>query len=395
MKRLSLSVTHSVWILGGNSLSGLKSITRLCLTRSRCSPAKGQFIPVGGTWVEMDGNIPSGESFIRQFLVGQDFYQKEFGQVCQEFWLPDTFGYSAQLPQIITRSRNEFHTFFWEGIDGSRCLSHFPPADTYESRANAADVIKTVKQLKDKGKAHASMLLYGHGDGGGGPSEDMLEMLKRMEDVDGCPRVKLSTPQEFFHSLESRDADTLCTWVGELYLELHQGTYTTQGRIKQGNRQSEFLLHDAELMSTLACILGGKDPECYPADEFLRIWKLMLLNQFHDILPGSCIKQAADDALQSYQVLVSVPGVIITNLCETPTEAHPVSVSFHQSQGSFVLENAHVRAELVRGRPVDKSQGTRPTAREAISSGNSGNQFILFDDISVILGCPGMLCRTT
>lgn len=293
--------------------------------------AKGQFIPVGGTWVEMDGNIPSGESFIRQFLVGQNFFQKEFGQVCQEFWLPDTFGYSAQLPQVIRGvgmkffltmklswsliNKFPFHTFFWEGLDGSRCLAHFPPADTYESRGDAADVIKTVKQLKDKGQVHASMLLYGHGDGGGGPSEKMLQMLKRMEDVDGCPRVKLSSPQDFFHSLESRDASKLCTWVGELYLELHQGTYTTQARIKQGNRQSEFLLHDAEFMSALAFILGNKRQEDYPSEEFLRIWKLMLLNQFHDILPGSCIKQAADDALQSYKDILESTRRIFVASC--------------------------------------------------------------------------------
>ncbi|XP_078370059.1 alpha-mannosidase 2C1-like isoform X2 [Oculina patagonica] len=433
--------------------------------------AKGQFIPVGGTWVEMDGNIPSGESFIRQFVVGQNFYQKEFGQVCQEFWLPDTFGYSAQLPQIIRGvgmkyfltmklswsliNKFPFHTFFWEGIDGSRCLAHFPPADTYESRGNAADVIKTVKQLKDKGQVHASMLLYGHGDGGGGPSEDMLEMLKRMEDVDGCPRVKLSNPQDFFHSLESRDADKLCTWVGELYLELHQGTYTTQGQIKQGNRRSEFLLHDAEFMSTLAFVLGDTNPELYPADELLRIWKLMLLNQFHDILPGSCIKQAADDALESYKeilegtgrifndscyrvisqlnsgqknhvtkpllinsfcwprsevvalpdelweclsaeekssvkkqsskegrplVLASVPSMSISTVRETPSELHHVSVSFDQLQGSVVLENALVRAEVVRGGLV-RSLVHKASGREAISPGYSGNQFILFDDI--------------
>ncbi|XP_067041919.1 alpha-mannosidase 2C1-like isoform X2 [Acropora muricata] len=292
---------------------------------------KGQFIPVGGTWVEMDGNIPNGESFIRQFLVGQNFFQKEFGKVCEEFWLPDTFGYSAQLPQIIRGvgmkyfltmklswsliNKFPFHTFKWEGIDGSRCLAHFPPADTYESRGDAADVLKTVKQLKDKGQVHASMLLYGHGDGGGGPSEKMLEMLQRMEDVDGCPRVKLSSPENFFTSVESRDAEKLCTWVGELYLELHQGTYTTQARIKQMNRQSELLLHDAELLAALAFIVGDKNPDYYPSEEFHRIWKLLLLNQFHDILPGSCIKQAVDDALSSYNDVLGSSRRIADESC--------------------------------------------------------------------------------
>ncbi|XP_068702429.1 alpha-mannosidase 2C1-like [Montipora foliosa] len=434
--------------------------------------AKGQFIPVGGTWVEMDGNIPSGESFIRQFLIGQNFFQTEFGKVCEEFWLPDTFGYSAQLPQIIRGvgmkyfltmklswsliNKFPFHTFHWEGIDGSRCLAHFPPADTYESRGDAADVLKTVKQLKDKGRVHASMLLYGHGDGGGGPSEKMLEMLQRMEDVDGCPRVKLSTPQDFFHSLESRDAEKLCTWVGELYLELHQGTYTTQARIKQQNRQSEFLLHDAELLATLAFIINDKNPEYYPSQEFLRIWKLLLLNQFHDILPGSCIKQAVDDALQSYEdvlntsrriadvsccrlisqlnssgkecvtkpvlvntlcwqrsevvtlssefwahlsmeerssvhnqcskdgrtlALVAVPSMGISDLAHSRSELlQPVSLLIDKVQGSVVLENAFIRAELVTGGLV-RSLIHKASGRETIKVGYSGNQFILFDDM--------------
>ncbi|XP_031572230.1 alpha-mannosidase 2C1-like [Actinia tenebrosa] len=279
--------------------------------------SKGQFIPVGGTWVEMDGNIPSGEAFIRHFLIGQKFAKEEFGKECEVFWLPDTFGYSAQLPQIIRGTgikyfltqklswslinKFPFNTFFWQGIDGSKCLTHFPPADTYESRADAGDVLKTAHKLKDKGKVHGSILLYGHGDGGGGPSEEMLDMLKRMEDVDGCPRVSLSTPEDFFTAVDKQDSNKLCTWVGELYLELHQGTFTTQAKIKAENRRGEFLLHDAEFMCTLAWALGGHRPDLYPTEKFLQIWKPFLLNQFHDILPGSCIPEAVTDALQAYE----------------------------------------------------------------------------------------------
>ncbi|XP_032228742.2 alpha-mannosidase 2C1 isoform X2 [Nematostella vectensis] len=283
--------------------------------------ANGQFIPVGATWVEMDGNIPSGESFIRQFVVGQQFFKEEFGMMCKEFWLPDTFGYSAQLPQIITGcgikffltqklswsliNKFPFSSFFWQGIDGSKCLTHFPPADTYESRGDAKDVLKTSSNLKNKGRVHGSMLLYGHGDGGGGPSEDMIEMLKRMEDVDGCPRVKLSSPHEFFTAVAKRDSSSLCTWVGELYLELHQGTFTTQAEIKSLNRRGEFLLHNAELVTSLVWALGGKTADLYPSQKLLKVWKLFLLNQFHDILPGTCIREAITEALEAYEVVKS------------------------------------------------------------------------------------------
>ncbi|CAI7994927.1 Alpha-mannosidase 2C1 [Geodia barretti] len=179
-------------------------------------------------------------------LLGQKFFKEEFGHYCSEFWLPDTFGYSAQLPQIMVGSginyflsqklswslTNKFphHTFLWEGIDGTCCLVHFPPADTYESCADVKDVLKTVSQFRDKGRSRQSILLYGHGDGGGGPTEDMLQNLKRMEDVDGLPKVLMSSPQQFFSSLTS-EKDRLCKWVGELYLELHRGTYTTQAKV--------------------------------------------------------------------------------------------------------------------------------------------------------------------
>ncbi|KAI8506798.1 Alpha-mannosidase 2C1 [Branchiostoma belcheri] len=371
--------------------------------------AEGQFIPVGGTWVEMDGNIPSGESFVRQFLFGQKFFKKDFGAYCKEFWLPDTFGYSAQLPQIMAGAGihrfltqklswslvNKFphhsfrwvgldgtgvlshfppgdsyhlegkvedvslkitclkhlvtgrwqkrklsgaqhhtfrwvgldgtavlshfppgdsyeteakvedhHMFYWEGLDGSRCLAHFPPADSYGTEAKTEDLLKTVKNHKDKGRVNSSVLLYGHGDGGGGPTEDMLERLKRLTDVDGLPRVVMSSPDKFFSKVEQEESSNLCTWVGELYLELHQGTFTTQAQIKKGNRQCEFLFHNIELMATLAwAATSGKDTGRYeyPCEPLAHMWRLFLLNQFHDVLPGSCIKAVVDDALQYYQ----------------------------------------------------------------------------------------------
>lgn len=271
---------------------------------------KGQFIPVGGTWVEMDGNLPSGESFVRQFLYGQLFFEKEFGSRCKEFWLPDTFGYSAQLPQImricgvsrfLTQKLswnlvNKFphHSFLWEGLDGSTILAHFAPADTYGAEVRVAEVLKSVTNLEDKGRVSRSMLLFGHGDGGGGPTEGMLRRRERLQDVSGLPRVILSTPDSFFSGLEA-ESRNFCRWTGELFLELHNGTYTTHARTKQLNRMCEQALRDAEMICSVVFALAPKEAP-YPSQEFEACWKDVLLNQFHDVLPGSCIAEARDDA---------------------------------------------------------------------------------------------------
>lgn len=271
---------------------------------------KGQFIPVGGTWVEMDGNLPSGESFVRQFLYGQLFFEKEFGTRCKEFWLPDTFGYSAQLPQImricgvsrfLTQKLswnlvNKFphHNFLWEGLDGSTVLAHFAPSETYGAELRVAEVVKSVTNLEDKGRVSHSILLFGHGDGGGGPTEAMLRRQSRLQDVNGLPRVALSTPDAFFSALES-ESRSLCRWAGELFLELHCATYTTHARTKQLNRMCEQALRDAEMICSVVFALAP-DVAPYPSQEFEACWKDVLLNQFHDVLPGSCIAEARKDA---------------------------------------------------------------------------------------------------
>ena len=175
----------------------------------------GQFIPAGGTWVEPDTNVPSGESLVRQFLYGQKFFEQEFGEISEIFWEPDVFGYSAALPQIMRLagvkyfltqklSWNEFnkpvrHSFLWEGLDGSRVLAHFPPVDTYNSMANVKEVLFHVENYKDHERSNESLLLYGYGDGGGGPSVEMLEQLSQIRDVDGLPVIAHRSPQEFFN----------------------------------------------------------------------------------------------------------------------------------------------------------------------------------------------------
>uniref|UniRef100_A0A3Q3FQ16 alpha-mannosidase n=1 Tax=Labrus bergylta TaxID=56723 RepID=A0A3Q3FQ16_9LABR len=279
---------------------------------------KGQFIPVGGTWVEMDGNLPSGESMVRQFLEGQRFFNQEFGILCKEFWLPDTFGYSSQLPQImqgcgisnfLTQKLswnlvNTFphNTFFWEGLDGSKVLTHFPPGNSYEMKGKVEDLVKTVKNNKDKGRANHSAVLFGFGDGGGGPTQLMLDRLQRVQDTDGLPKVQTSNPHRLFSQLQS-DSALLCTWTGELFLELHNGTYTSQAQIKRGNRQCETLLHDVEIASSLA--LCRDRTFRYPVEKLQELWRLLLLNQFHDVIPGSCIELVVEDALRYYEVYLS------------------------------------------------------------------------------------------
>ncbi|XP_064123323.1 alpha-mannosidase 2C1 isoform X5 [Loxodonta africana] len=283
-------------------------------TRLQECACRGQFVPVGGTWVEMDGNLPSGEAMVRQFLQGQSFFLQEFGKMCSEFWLPDTFGYSAQLPQImrgcgirrfLTQKLswnlvNTFphHTFLWEGLDGSRVLAHFPPGDSYGMQGSVEEVLKTVTNNRDKGRTNHSAFLFGFGDGGGGPTQTMLDRLKRLCNTDGLPRVQLSSPERLFSELES-DQGQLCTWVGELFLELHNGTYTTHAQIKKGNRECERILHDAELLSSLALVRCTQF--LYPAVQLQYLWRLLLLNQFHDVVPGSCIQAVVEDAMSHYE----------------------------------------------------------------------------------------------
>uniref|UniRef100_T1IQW1 alpha-mannosidase n=1 Tax=Strigamia maritima TaxID=126957 RepID=T1IQW1_STRMM len=291
---------------------------------------KSQFVCVGGTWVEMDGNIPSGESLLRQFLYGQKFFQDNFGLRCTEFWLPDTFGYSAQLPQIakhcgierfLTQKMswnlvNSFphQNFLWEGIDGTVIITHFPPGESYTMSMEVEEVIKTVTNLKEKGRVNHSMFLYGHGDGGGGPTEDMLERAQRLHDVDGIPKVQLDKPSKFFTELEHCTAN-LCRWVGELYLELHNGTYTTQGNIKKSNRRGEFGFHDVEFLASLLFSHTRQEID-YPSEQMEEMWHTLLLNQFHDVLPGSIIRAAVDEANKMYASLLEKQLEMRTNLLD-------------------------------------------------------------------------------
>ncbi|KAL1958715.1 hypothetical protein VTO42DRAFT_3834 [Malbranchea cinnamomea] len=282
---------------------------------------KGRFHPIGGSWVEHDTNMPSGESLVRQFLYGQRYFESRFGERCTTFWLPDTFGYSSQIPQLCRlagmsrfftqklswNNINKFpHTTFnWVALDGTQVLCHMTPAETYTANAHFGDVKRSMTQHKSMDKDNTSLLVFGHGDGGGGPTFEQIEKLRRLrglsDQVGLLPRVHMgSSVDDFFAKLEKKVADgtKFVTWYGELYFELHRGTYTTQANNKLYNRKSEFLLRDLELLATLATL---KDPSFkYPKKEIDKMWEDVLLCQFHDCLPGSSIEMCYDDSDKVY-----------------------------------------------------------------------------------------------
>ena len=277
---------------------------------------EGRWEPVGGAWVEPDCNLPSGESLARQLLHGQRAFEAWFGRRCREYWSPDTFGHNGQLPQVLRAagidrfltqklSWNQFtspphHSFRWEGIDGSAVLAHFPPADTYNAVVTIGELRAAAARYRDHDRSASSLLVFGHGDGGGGPVPEMLELARRARDLQGVPRVEVGTSDAFFGRLAEELADPP-TLVGELYFEYHRGTYTSQARVKRGNRAGERLLHEAEAAAALAALRGAE----YPAEDLRALWRTLLLNQFHDILPGSSIRAVYEDAERDHAAVAA------------------------------------------------------------------------------------------
>jgi alpha-mannosidase len=314
--------------------------------RLRKKVADGQFEPVGSMWVEADCNIPSGESLVRQIAYGKRFFQDELGVDTRALWLPDVFGYPANLPQILRQAGVEWfltqklswnqwthfphHTFYWEGIDGSRILSHFPPADTYVGDLSVRSLAHGAANFAQKGVTDRSMYLYGFGDGGGGPTRHMLERARRLVDLEGAPRIETMTATEAFEAIEAEaPSGELPVWVGELYFEMHRGTYTTHAEVKRGNRKLELALRDAELWSAVATSLGHP----YPVDALDEAWKLLLLHQFHDIIPGSSIHWVYRDTERDYSLLSESVGAIL----ESAEAAIAASVPSVQSAPGRVL----------------------------------------------------------
>ncbi len=273
---------------------------------------QGRFVPTGGMWVESDTNMPGGEALARQFVVGTNFFVREFGFEPKDVWLPDSFGYTGAMPEIAVAAGKKYfltqkiswndtntfphHTFWWEGIDGTRIFTHFPPSDTYNSNLEAGDLAKAQRQFREKGPSNTSLLLFGFGDGGGGPTREMVAAGHREADLEGSPKVIFSTPQKFFDAA-SAEYPQAPVWHGELYLEYHRGTYTSQHRTKAGNRRSEHLLREAELWAATAAVRLGRE---YPYDDLAKVWETVLLQQFHDILPGTAIAWVYREAERKY-----------------------------------------------------------------------------------------------
>ncbi|MFI9488360.1 alpha-mannosidase [Promicromonospora sp. NPDC052451] len=284
--------------------------------------AKGRFLPLGGMWVESDTVMPSGEALVRQFSQGQRFFEREFGLRSHGVWLPDSFGYSPALPQLVRRAGFDWfftqkiswnqvnvfphHTFWWEGIDGSRVLTHFPPMDTYNSRLSGEELSKATRQFREARRATGSIAPVGYGDGGGGTTREMTGKAQRLADLEGSAKVRWEHPDAFFErartELDAARHGDSAVWVGELYLELHRATLTSQHKTKQGNRRNEQLLVEAEAWAATASARTAAD---YPYEELDALWQQVLLMQFHDILPGTSVAWVHREAVERHAAVTA------------------------------------------------------------------------------------------
>ncbi|MFF5563711.1 alpha-mannosidase [Streptomyces sp. NPDC012623] len=334
--------------------------------------AEGRFVPAGGMWVESDTNMPGSEAMARQFVHGKRFFLDEFGIENDEAWLPDTFGFAAGLPQIIKAAGSKWlltqkiswstinkfphHTFNWEGIDGTRIFTHFPPVDTYNCSMTGEQMAHAAKNFKEKGVARHSLAPTGWGDGGGGTTREMIAKSARLKNLEGSATVEWEAPGAFFAKAEAEYPNPP-VWVGELYLELHRATLTSQAKTKQGNRRSEHLLREAELWAATAAVRTGA---AYPYEDLDRIWKTVLLHQFHDILPGSSIAWVHREAAKTYEGLATELNGII--------DAAQRALAGDASGSTELVFNSapHPRGGVPAGAagPVGAATGVEPSPRE-------------------------------
>jgi alpha-mannosidase len=291
--------------------------------------AAGRWEPIGGMWVEADCNISGPESLARQFLLGRTFFREQFGVDAESpvLWLPDVFGYAWSLPQLIKLAgldyfftikigwnqynRLPYDSFWWQGLDGTSVLTHFSTANwpgrqggNYNCGATPGETLGTWINFQQKESQRDILMSFGYGDGGGGPTREMLENLRAMAAFPATPRVQQRPVKDFFRDLEAQSGENLPTWNGELYLEIHRGTYTTQSRNKRANRKSEFLLHDAEFLAAQAALLDARF--AYPTEQLRHAWELVCLNQFHDIIPGSSITAVYADSQRQYAEVAEI-----------------------------------------------------------------------------------------
>ncbi len=330
--------------------------------RIRQRVGEGRWEIIGGMWVEPDGNLLAGESWVRQILTGQRYFQGRFGRRPTVAWLPDSFGFTGNLPQLLLSGGlrffftqkltwNEVNPFpydlyHWEGIDGSRVLAHSfqNPPRGYNADVDAPDVGSTWRNFRGKRFHHTTLLAVGHGDGGGGPTGEMLERAKRLANFPAMPRLKTGTVSDFYGEIRTRD---LPVWVGEQYLEYHRGTYTSQAAVKALHRRLENGMVEAETAATLAFVLA-KQP--YPQEKLHRIWETLLLNEFHDILPGSGIHSVNATAREQLRTALEAAQTLRRHsLAGAPGDRFPAA--------GVVLWNLGLAPRTVRAEIPDVAEG--------------------------------------
>ncbi len=275
---------------------------------------QGRWIADGAMWVEPDTNMAGGEALIRQLVHGKRYFKEMFGVDSRVLWLPDSFGYTAALPQILKgcdvpymvtqkifwsyndSERFPYHYFYWEGMDGTKVTSFLPTSYTYQT--DPEETGRVWKDRVQKEDLEAFLFPFGYGDGGGGPTRDHVEYVLRQGNLEGSPRMKMGAPEEFFRRMEE-EGGPKHTYTGELYFCAHRGTYTSQAGIKKNNRKSELLLREMEFLGSLAAVSGFG----YTFDRADKLWKILLFHQFHDILPGSSIKRVYEEAFAAHEAL--------------------------------------------------------------------------------------------
>ena len=310
--------------------------------------AEGRYEPNGGVWVECDCNVTSGELMARQFIYGQRFTREHMNYTSDSFWLPDTFGYNAAIPQIMLESGVKYFyttkiswndlnsfpvdTFFWKGLDGSRVLTHYNLMHTFPDVEN---IRRAVNEIKDKSTTDKKFLAFGFGDGGGGPTEGMIELARRSSAIEGMPKVEYSTISDFMQKIEA-SSDRLPEFSGELYLELHRGTLTQMHDIKRNNRKAELALRDMEFVNVYS---GAKK-----SDKTDELYKVLLLNQFHDILPGTSLTCVNDLTRKEVTKLIADAKCETNAYASTMTESSDTSVTLvntlsHERNDAVVLSD--------------------------------------------------------
>jgi alpha-mannosidase len=369
---------------------------------------EGNWEPEGAMWLEADCNLSSGESIVRQILHGKRFFKEEFGVDNKILWLPDVFGYSAALPQILKKSgvdyfmttkiswndtnKLPYDSFMWKGLDGTEVLTHFITAKdyqeqpkghgtTYNAFINPSQIMGTWQRYQQKNLNDEVLVCYGYGDGGGGPTKEMLENARRLEKgIPGAPKVKQDKSLNFFKRLEAKVSGNkkLPKWVGELYLEYHRGTYTTMARNKKFNRKSEFLYQDTEFLAALSEKAAGGS---YPKEEINKGWETILLNQFHDIIPGSSIKEVYEDSKAQYVEVINngkeLSGSAIDNIASKINLEETSVVVFNQL--GFIRSDI-VKFETPSGwtnADIYDANGRKLTS-QVVKDYQTSNRYVLF-----------------